>query len=176
MPMSPPRQHQRPLDERFGEVYEELRRIAHRQRTPLDGATLDTTALVHELYLQIGHRDLDFEHGRQFYAYAARAMRHLLVDRARARARSKHGGDLRRTDFHDTAMGQASIDPQQALDLDSALRRLAQDDARAAEVVELHYFAGLPLERIATLQGVSVRTVYRDWDYARAFLGVQLAD
>ena len=165
----------RPLDDMFGEVYQELRRLAHKQRFARDSATLDTTALVHELYLQMSHQQPQFTHTRQFYAYAARAMRHMLVDRARERARIKHGGDLRRTEYRDTLAGQVTIDPQHALELDQALRRLAQDDARAAEVVELHYFAGLPLERIAELCELSVRTVYRDWQYARAFLGAQLA-
>lgn len=165
----------RPLDDMFGEVYQELRRLAHKQRFARDGDTLDTTALVHELYLQMSDQQPQFTHTRQFYAYAARAMRHMLVDRARERARIKHGGDLRRTEYRDTLAGQVTIDPQHALELDQALRRLAQDDARAAEVVELHYFAGLPLERIAELCALSVRTVYRDWQYARAFLGAQLA-
>jgi RNA polymerase sigma factor (TIGR02999 family) len=158
---------ERPLDGLFGEVYQELRRLAHRQRTPGDGATLDTTALVHELYLQMSRNDLKF-------AYAARAMRHLLVDRARERARMKHGGDLRRTEYSESLEGGVQVDPQQALELDEALKRLASDDRRAAEIVELHYFAGLPLERIAELYGLSARTVHRDWSYARAFLGAQL--
>lgn len=164
-----------PLDALFGDVYQELRQLAHRQRFPRDGATLDTTALVHELYLQMHRQQPQFVHTRQFYAYAARAMRHMLADHARERARIKHGGDLRRTDYRDTLAGHVTIDPQHALELDQALRRLATDDARAAEVVELHYFAGLPLERIASLCGLSVRTVHRDWQYARAFLGAQLA-
>jgi RNA polymerase sigma factor (TIGR02999 family) len=165
---------ERPLDGLFGEVYQELRRLAHRQRTPSDGATLDTTALVHELYLQMSRNDLKFAQTRQFYAYAARAMRHLLVDRARERARMKHGGDLRRTEYSESLEGGVHVDPQQALELDEALKRLASDDRRAAEIVELHYFAGLPLERIAELYGLSARTVHRDWSYARAFLGAQL--
>lgn len=165
---------ERPLDKLFGEVYQELRRLAHRQRSAGDGATLDTTALVHELYLQMSRNDLKFAQTRQFYAYAARAMRHLLVDRARERARMKHGGDLRRTEFSENLVGSVRVDPQQALELDEALQRLALDDRRAAEIVELHYFAGLPLERIAELCGLSVRTVHRDWSYARAFLGAQL--
>lgn len=166
----------RPLDRLFGDVYHELRRLARRQRTPGDGATLDTTALVHELYLQMSRNDLKFAHTRQFYAYAAQAMRHLLVDRARERARLKHGGDLRRTEFGDSMVGHVYVDPAQALELDEALRRLAAEDKRAAEIVELHYFAGLPLERIAELCGLSVRTVHRDWSYARAFLSAQLGD
>lgn len=166
----------KPLDVLFGDVYQELRRLAHRQRTPGDGATLDTTALVHELYLQMSRNDLDFAQTRQFYAYAARAMRHLLVDRARERSRLKHGGDLHRTIYSDTLVGNSHADPRQALELDAALRRLAADDPRAAEILELHYFAGLPIERIAELHGLSARTVHRDWQYARAFLHAQLAD
>jgi RNA polymerase sigma factor (TIGR02999 family) len=165
---------ERPLDRLFGELYQELRRLAHRQRSPGDGATLDTTALVHELYLQMSRNDLKFAQTRQFYAYAARAMRHLLVDRARERARLKHGGDLRRTEYSDSLAGSVRVDPQQALELDEALQHLARDDKRASEIVELHYFAGLPLERIAELYGLSARTVHRDWSYARAFLGAQL--
>ena len=163
-----------PVDILFSEVYQELRRLAHRQRTPSDGHTLDTTALVHELYLQMSRKDLKFAQTRQFYAYAARAIRNLLVDRARERARMKHGGDLRRTEYSETLIDRLNVDPQQALDLDEALKRLATDDQRSAEVVELHYFAGIPLERVAELCGVSVRTVHRDWNYARAFLGAQL--
>ena len=164
------------LGQAFSKVYNELRQLAHWQRSPADGATLDTTALVHELYLQMCRGDAAFEHTRQFYAYASRAMRHLLVDRARARARVKHGGDLRRTEFRDTLSEHVVIDPQMALDLDRAIGRLETDDPRAARVVELHYFAGVPLERVAELLDVSPRTVHRDWQYARAFLGSQLGD
>lgn len=164
----------RPLDALFGDFYQELRRLAHHQRRPGDGATLDTTALVHELYLQMNDKPLDFEQTRQFYAYAARAMRHLLVDHARERVRIKHGGDLRRTEYNDDRAGNVYVDPAQALELDDALRRLELDDKRAAHIVELHYFAGLPIERIAELLGLSSRTVHRDWGYARAFLRAQL--
>lgn len=162
------------LDHLFGKVYDELRKLARWQRTPMDGHTLDTTALVHELYLQMNRGDVAFGHTKQFYAYASRAMRHLLVDRARARTREKHGGDLRRTELRDTLPGHVAIDPQMALELDQAIRRLEADDPRAARVVELHYFAGVPLEGIADLLEVSARTVHRDWQYARAFLGAQL--
>lgn len=164
------------LDRLFADLYDELRRLARRQRSPADGATLDTTALVHELYLQMNRSAPVFEHPRQFYGYAARAMRHLLVDRARARARAKHGGELRRTEFRDTASGPVMIDPQMALELDQAIGRLESDDPRAAHVVELHYFGGVPLERIAELLEISPRTAHRDWQYARAFLGAQLGD
>ena len=165
---------ERPLDLLFGDYYQELRRLAHRQRMPGDGATLDTTALVHELYLQMSRNQLDFEQTRQFYSYAARAMRHLLVDRARERMRMKHGGDMRRTEYSDTRVGNVHVDPAQALELDDALRRLELDDKRAADIVELHYFAGQDLSQTADLLGISRRTADRDWQSARAYLQMQL--
>jgi RNA polymerase sigma factor (TIGR02999 family) len=159
-----------PVDRLFSAVYDELRRVARGQRSRSDGDTLDTTALVHELYLQMSRNDnFRFAGTHQFYAYAARAMRHLLVDRARGRARIKHGGELVRVDLDDAA-DAVQVSAEQALELDRALVELAADDPRAAEVVELHYFGGLPVERIAELLGLSTRTVDRDWLYARAFL------
>lgn len=165
------------LNALFSEVYGQLRRLARGQRAA-GHDTLNTTALVHELYLQMssGNESRRFAEPRQFYAYAARAMRHLLVDRARARARIKRGGDLQRVDLTESAPDVDRVGPEQALALDAALRRLAAEDARAAEVVELHYFAGLPNERIAELLGTSPRTVDRDWRYARAFLHTQFGD
>lgn len=165
------------LDRRFEEVYGQLRRLARGQRAAGQD-TLDTTALVHELYLQMRHGSdaFQFKEPRQFYAYAARAMRHLLIDRARARLRLKRGGDLQRVDLTDTSLGAGRASPEQALALDEALNRLATEDERAAEVVELHYFSGLPIAHIAELLGVSSRTVDRHWRYARAFLHAQCAE
>lgn len=165
------------LDARFDEVYSQLRRLARGQRASGQD-TLNTTALVHELYLQMrnGSAAPQFNEPRQFYAYAARAMRHLLVDRARARLRLKRGGDLQRVDLTDSSLGPGRASPEQAILLDDALRRLSDDDARAAEVMELHYFSGLPIERIAELLGVSSRTVDRHWRYARALLHAQFAE
>lgn len=165
------------LDARFDEVYSQLRRLAHGQRAAGQD-TLNTTALVHELYLQMRNGSVapQFNEPRQFYAYAARAMRHLLVDRARARLRLKRGGDLQRVDLTDSSLGPGRASPEQALILDDALRRLAEDDARAAEVMELHYFSGLPIESIAELLGVSSRTIDRHWRYARAFLHAQFSE
>jgi len=97
-------------------------------------------------------------------------MRHLLVDLARRRQSLKEGGDLARIGFTDPAVGAVSIEPALALELDTALNALVADAPRAAQVVELHYFAGLPLPRVAEITGLSPRTVDRDWQYARAFL------
>jgi RNA polymerase sigma factor (TIGR02999 family) len=155
-------------DELFSAVYDDLRRIARRQRGP--GDTLNTTALVHELYLRMAEgASPSFADRRQFYVYAARAMRHLLVDRARHRLRDKAGGRHAHIDL-DAVADAVSIDAREALELDDALRRLETEDARAAQVVELHYFGGLPLERIAELFGVVRRTIDRDLSFARAYL------
>ena len=166
-----------PLDALFSDVYGQLRRLARGQRVSAHD-TLNTTALVHELYLQMNRSECarHFDDPRRFYAYAARAMRHLLVDRARARSRYKRGGDLLRVDLTDPAVDAVHGNPEQALALDAGLRRLELDDARAAQVVELHYFAGLPIERIAELLGASTRTIDRDWRYARAFLHAEFSE
>jgi len=157
-----------PPGQLFAVVYDDLRRIARRQLGP--GDTLNTTALVHELYVRMAEgASPRFGDTRQFFVYAARAMRHLLVDRARHRLREKSGGGAAHVDLD--AVGDAtSIDAREALELDDALRRLEQEDARAAQVVELHYFAGVPLEKIAELLGVVRRTVDRDLAFARAYL------
>lgn len=152
--------------------YRELRALSrsqHRRNGAAD--TICTTALVNEAYLRLAEIEgLRFGEPRQFFAYAARAMRHILLDRARSRLRAKRGGDQLRVSLTSPAVEEVSIDPQLALDLDEALTLLEQEDPRAAQVVELHFFAGLTLERVAELLGVVRRTVDRDWQFARAFL------
>src|SRR4029078_5485778 len=106
--------------------------------------TLDATALVHELYLRIGRDSaLVFAHPNQFFTYAARAMRHLLADRARDRLRQRAGGDWQRTTLTGSDQQLAIDSAEQALALDAALQLLELADERAAQVLELHYFAGL---------------------------------
>lgn len=158
-------------DADYTQVYERLRRIARRERGRVDAAaTLNTTALVHETWLDLcAERDCALA-PRDFFAYAATAMRHLLIDHARRSARPKHGGGLARVDLDDSEAAGLADDAGRALELDAALRRLATEDARAAQVVELHYFAGLELDRIAELLDISKRTVNRDWRFARAWL------
>ncbi len=162
------------VDTRFARLYAELKLIARRKRRASEH-TLNTTGVVHELYLaMVEGGELNFEHPRQFYAYAARAIRHLLIDRARSRERLRHGGDLHRVDFDALAEGEFVADPRRMLELDSALQALAAADPRAAQVFELHYFAGQDLSRTADLLGISRRTVDRDWQFARAYLQMQL--
>ena len=163
-------------DELVGLFYEELKRIARKQRRG-DPGTTNTTMLVHELYLQIANRsELKFEQPVQFYAYAAQAMRHLLVDRARTRGRLKAGGGQERVTLDDSIADQVQLKWMHALELDAALTRLAAVDERSARLVGLHFFAGQSFDRIAELLGTSRRTVFRDWEFARAFLLRELGD
>jgi len=160
----------------FEQVYERLRSIARRERHRLAaGQTLNTTALVHEVYLDICASRSNAPAPRDFFGYAARSMRNLLIDHARRCLRPKHGGGQRHAELDSLAAESVQLDASQALELDAALSKLATADARAAEVVELHYFAGLDLAKIAELFGVSERTINRDWRVARAWLQRELA-
>ena len=159
------------LDRLVPVLYQELRAIAHRQlaRRP-DGGTLETTGLVHEAYLKVVDRSGGEGHDRaHFLAVASLAMRHVLVDRARARRRVKRGG----------ARGAITLDedriavddqPEALLQLDEALTWLAELAPRLARVVECRFFGGMTEEEIATALGVTVRTVQRDWAKARMLL------
>ena len=159
------------VDESFAKVYNELRKLARSELRRGSGNTLYTTELVHEAYLKVClNEKLSFENEVKFFKYAGVAMRHILVDRAGRRARVKLGGDCPHVDLSDPDVGKVADNPMLALQLDAALRELEKHDARAAKVVELHYFAGLSLERVGELLGVVRRTVDRDWLYARAFL------
>lgn len=161
-------------DALFGQVYERLKAIAGRQlaSTP---QTLDATTLVHELYLRIsGKGDLVFAHPNQFFAYAAQAMRHLLADRARDRMRQRAGGAWARTTLTGSDWRLALDSAEQALELDEAIGKLEQLDARAARTVELLCFAGLDQGLAAEALGIAPRTLARDWRFARAFLKSEL--
>ena len=163
-------------DALFGQVYERLKAMAGRQLAA-GRHTLDATALVHELYLRIGGgRDLVFQHPDQFFTYAARAMRHLLADRARGRLRQRAGGEWVRTTLTGSDWRLALDSAEQALELDEAMQKLDMLDARAARVVELVCFAGLDHEQAGAALGVAARTVARDWRFARAFLKSELGD
>lgn len=162
-------------DALFTEVYQRLKAMASRRLSTASGHTLDTTALVHELYLRIGdNAALNFSAPGQFFAYAARAMRHLLTDRARDRLRLRAGGSWVGVTLDGEDQRLAIDSAEEALALEEALGKLAQTDERAARVVELRYFAGLSLEQTAEALGVARRTVDRDWEFARAFLHAEL--
>lgn len=160
----------------FGNVYKQLKTMAHRELRRTNERTLNTTGLVHELYVRVcANRTIDFPGAAQFFSYAGRAMRHILIDRACRRIRPKCGGKAAHIDLTHGSVADVAIDPAVALQLDAALTALESRDARAAQVVELHYFAGLDFDQVADLVGVSRRTIARDWRYARAFLRAQVA-
>jgi RNA polymerase sigma factor (TIGR02999 family) len=156
----------------FADVYSRLKAMAAKQLARAGaGATLETTALVHELYLRVcANRELSFEHEAQFFTYAARAMRHLLSDRARARLRQRAGGEWVRVTLTGGDPQFAVDSAEQALALDAALHRLEQTDERAAAVFELLYFAGLTIDQAAATLAVGASSIDRDWRFARAFL------
>ena len=156
-------------------VYEHLRRIAARQFAGESaGHTLQPTALVNEAFLQLEGSNLDFNDRRHFYAVAARTMRRILVDHARARKRVKRGGDRLRVTLSDAAtVSQAPT--ADLLDLDEAMSELEQHDERIARTLELNYFAGLTREEAAVQLDVSVRTLDRDLRMGRAWLKARLA-
>lgn len=156
-------------------VYSELRKLAHSlmaRRPP--GNTLQTTALVHEAYLRlVGEADIGWNSRGHFFGAAAQAMRRILVDQARRKASEKHGGGLRRTVGSDweLAVEPPSID---VLALDEAIGRMECEDPRKARIVMLRYFAGLTEAEVAETLDISLRTVEREWRFARALLFSEL--
>jgi len=157
-------------------VYEELRRLAAQKLArEKPGQTLDATALVHEAYVRL----VDTEQAQRwdsrghFFAAAAEAMRRILIDRAREKGRQKRGGHLHRLDLDDIALA-TKITPDQLLAIDEVLGKLVQDDPIAAQIVKLRYFGGLTVDEAGKAIGVSTTTAYRHWNYARAWLHVEL--
>lgn len=153
------------------QLYAELKALA-RARLSHEAAasTMQTTALVHEAYLRlVVHGDPGWDGRAHFFGAASDAMRRILVDRARARARIKRGGGNLRVELGDVA-DPARDSGVDVLALDEALTRLAEEDPRKARVVQLRYFAGLSLDEVAALTGTSVTTVKTDWNFARAWL------
>jgi len=135
---------------------------------------LQATALVHEAYLRVVRsEDPGWEGRRHFFAAAARAMREILIERARKKASPKRGGGRKRVDLGDLAVA-IEAPAQDMLALDEALVRLEREDSRRHQIVMLRFFAGLSLAETAEVLGVSVPTVERDWRYARAWLHKEL--
>jgi RNA polymerase sigma factor (TIGR02999 family) len=153
-------------------VYEELRKLAAQklaQEKP--GQTLEATALVHEAYLRLVDTD-QVQHWNSrghFFAAAAEAMRRILVEQARRKARQKHGGGCQRVTLDGLELA-VEIPVADLLSLDEALSALAERDTQAAQLVQLHCFGGLSIEQAAEVLGLTSRTAYRDWSFARAWL------
>jgi RNA polymerase sigma factor (TIGR02999 family) len=157
-------------------VYEELRRLAaQKMAQEAAGQTLQATALVHDAYIRL----VDTEKVQQwnsrghFFAAAAEAMRRILIERARGKARVKHGGDWHRVDL-ETLDVDGGISSDQLVALDEALAKLTQLDRLAGDLVKLRYFAGLSITDAAQALGMSTATAYRQWAYARAWLRSEL--
>ena len=165
------------LDRVLSTLYSELHTMARRHLGGNQGHTLDATGLVHEAYIKlIGRGTAEFEDRAHFFAYAASAMRIVVVDYARQRLAVKRGGDLHRvTELPEDAVGGLRLD-EDMLGLDTALNRLAAVDKKLAQVVELRYFAGLSETEIAELLKRSERSVRRDWQKARLYLLASLQD
>ncbi len=159
------------IDDLFPLVYQELHALAHRQlahRRP--GQTLNSTALVHEAYIKlVGQSEGQWQDRQHFFAVAATAMRHIIVDYARHRRALKRGGNAQPT-LLDEERVAVEDKAEEILALDEALVHLAAADERLARTVELRFFGGLSIEETAQVLGRSERTVKRDWRKARAFL------
>lgn len=157
--------------ELFAALYRELHRLARRQlHAHAAGATLSATTLLHEAYLDISRRDPAFPDRARFFAYAARAMRGLIIDYVRERRAIKRGGEFQLTQL-DTEIADAAAPQADDLGrLSDALDELARIDAPLAELVELKFFCGFTFADIAAMRGVSERTVQRDWAKARLYL------
>jgi RNA polymerase sigma factor (TIGR02999 family) len=159
------------LDALYTQVYDQLRRLAHDQRARQGASdTLNTTAIVHEAYLRLADSDAAKWNDRtHFFALAARAMRYVVVDHARARLAGKRGGGERAISLDEAALPPMDR-AEDLLAIDEALTRLEGHDPRLSQLVQLRFFAGLGYEDIAPVVGLSVPTVKRDWARARIWL------
>ncbi len=157
-----------PAEELLPLVYAQLRAIAQqRMSSERAGHTLQATALVHEVYVRLlGDSEQNFENRRHFFAAAAEAMRRILIDHARRKGSKKRGGDRHALPISVVDLAE-DHDPERILALDEALETLRSEDPRAAQVIELRFYAGLGIDETAEIMGISRRTVIREWTFAR---------
>lgn len=158
-------------------VYEELRKMA-RGQMGREGApqTLSATALVHEAWLRVsqpGSGEVVWKSQRHFFGAAAEAMRRILIERARAKARVKRGGEWDRVELEECEIEAPAADAEM-IAVDEALAKLTKEDPLAGEIVSLRYFAGLKWQEIAEITGLSERELNRQWEYARAWLQAEM--
>jgi len=157
-------------------VYDELRGIAGRlMRRERADHTLQATALVHEAYARLIGVEIPWQDRAHFFAIAARQMRRVLVDHAKAKGRQKRGGQLHQVTLEAAALVQEDP-PTGIVEIDEALSRLALQDSRKARTIELHFFGGLTIDEIAAALEVSTATVNRDLKFAKAWLYRDLRD
>ncbi|MBV8631013.1 MAG: sigma-70 family RNA polymerase sigma factor [Silvibacterium sp.] len=151
-------------------VYEELHRLATAfMKRERPGHTLQPTALINEAYMRLAGNNIDWQSHQHFIAVAARVMRRILVDYARAHKAAIRGGDLRRVEL-DEEMAVSEESAEEILAIDEALARLQSQSPRQAEIVELRYFAGFSVEEVAKILEISPRSVKRDWREAKVWL------
>ena len=162
-------------DELLPLVYDELRRIAAAKMAhEAAGQTLQPTALVHEAWLRLGgEAQPAWQNRAHFFGAAAEAMRRILIDRARSKARLRHGGECQRVDFEHVTVAVEDTDDT-VLAVHDALEKLAAQDPRKAEIVKLRYFVGMNHQEIADALGIAEPTVRRDWAFARSWLYAEL--
>ncbi|HET6546441.1 MAG TPA: ECF-type sigma factor [Rhodanobacteraceae bacterium] len=157
----------------FARVYDELKLLARRQLADSAGNTLNTTGLVHEVYLKLAQPvDRNLHDRRHFFALAAKAMRQIVIDRARARLAEKRGGPgLCVVGLHEALdVAAPELASEELLRLDGVLARMEAEQPQLAELVELRFFAGLDVADIAIIQSLSERTVVRNWRRAKVRL------
>ncbi len=159
-------------------VYDELRALARaRIARERPGQTLEATSLVHEAFLRlVGDEDPGWNGRGHFFGAAARAMRRILVDQARRKARVKHGGDRERVELEhaEIELPNGADDDEQLILLEEAVSRLERTDERKGRIVDLRYFAGLTNEETASALGLSVGTIEREWRFIKAWLRTEL--
>ena len=158
----------------FEALYGQLRGIARGMlANERPGHSLQPTALVHEVFLRLRGGSIDWQNRTHFFSVAARVMRRILVDHARARLAKKRPGSAQRVEA-DEALHYSADDPVTVLMVDEALQRLAALDERQARIVEMRFFGGLTEDEIAEVLGISTRTAKREWKFARLWLFSQL--
>ena len=151
-------------------VYEELRLLAaQKMAQERPGQTLQATALVHEAYLRLVEDDQDWNSRGHFFKAAAEAMRRILVESARSKGRLKRGGDRQRVELREADLGIENTSDD-LLTVNEALDKLSVEEPAVADIVKLRYFAGLTIDQVAELQGISRRSVIDHWAYARSWL------
>ncbi len=159
-------------------VYDELRKLAAQKLAhEKPGQTLQATALVHEAYLRLVESQMgqNWDGRGHFFVAAAEAMRRILIENARRKKRAKRGGDRKRVELDD-ARSSYTEPVEELFAIDQALEQLALDDPEAAQLVKLHFFAGLSIEDAAEIVGFSRSTAYEHWAYARAWLHRRMSD
>ncbi len=159
------------INELFDIVYDDLRKLAHAQLRKLrPGDTLNTTGLVHRLYLKlVDQKSSNYQSRLHFFAVSAKAMRHIIINYARKKAAKRHGGGMQKVNLEDIVLAseeQAEV----ILALDESLQRLTNLDQRLGQVVEMRFFGGMTEKEIGDILSVNERTIRRDWTKARTIL------